>query len=65
MSATKTPKRIRITQIKSDIGSPGRIRATLRALGIKGHQRSAEQSDNPAIRGMIRKVSHLVAVEEA
>jgi large subunit ribosomal protein L30 len=64
MAATKT-KRIRITQVKSEIGSPGRIKATLRALGIKGHQRSVEQGDGPAIRGMIRKVHHLVAVEDA
>jgi ribosomal protein L30 len=62
---TKTAKRIRITQVKSAIGEPGRVKATLLALGIKGHQRSAEQSDGPAIRGMIRKVSHLVAVEDA
>ena len=65
MAATRTAKRIRITQVKSAIGAPGRIKATLRALGIKGHQRSVEQGDGPAIRGMIRKVRHLVAVEEA
>lgn len=64
MGAANTVKRIRITQVKSGIGSPARIRATLRALGIKGHQRSVEQSDGPAIRGMIAKVSHLVAVED-
>ncbi len=58
-------KKIRITQVKSGIGSPRRIQATLRALGIKGHQQSVEQSDSPAIRGMIAKVHHLVTVEEA
>jgi large subunit ribosomal protein L30 len=57
--------RIRITQTKSEIGQPRRMRATLRALGLKGYQRSAEQPDNPAIRGMISKVRHLVTVEEA
>jgi large subunit ribosomal protein L30 len=40
------------------------MRDTLRALGLKGYQRSAEQPDNPAIRGMISKVRHLVTVEE-
>jgi large subunit ribosomal protein L30 len=65
MSAAKTAKRIRITQVKSGIGSPSRIQATLRALGLKGHQRSVEQSDGPAIRGMIAKVRHLVTVEDA
>jgi large subunit ribosomal protein L30 len=58
-------KRIRITQTKSEIRQPKRLRLTLRALGLKGYQRSAEQPDNPAIRGMIRKVHHLVKVEEA
>jgi large subunit ribosomal protein L30 len=56
--------RIRIIQTKSDIGQPRRMRETLRALGLKGYQRSAEQPDNPAIRGMISKVRHLVTVEE-
>ena len=55
---------IHITQTKSDIGQPRRMRETLRALGLKGYQRSAEQPDNPAIRGMIAKVRHLVTVEE-
>jgi ribosomal protein L30 len=58
-------KRIRITQTKSEIRQPKRLRQTLRALGLKGYQRSAEQPDNPAIRGMISKVHHLVKVEEA
>ena len=58
-------KRIRITQTKSEIRQPKRLRLTLRALGIKGYQRTTEQPDNPAIRGMIRKVHHLVKVEEA
>jgi large subunit ribosomal protein L30 len=58
-------KRIRITQTKSEIRQPERLRQTLRALGLKGYQRSTEQPDNPAIRGMIRKVHHLVKVEDA
>ncbi|HYO45137.1 MAG TPA: 50S ribosomal protein L30 [Gemmatimonadota bacterium] len=57
--------RLRITQSKSEIRQPKRMRETLRALGLKGYQRSVEQPDNPAIRGMISKVRHLVTVEEA
>ena len=57
-------KKLRITQTRSEIGQPRRMRETLRALGLKGYQRSAEQPDNPAIRGMIGKVRHLVTVEE-
>lgn len=56
-------KTIRITQVKSGNGEPRRIRRTLRALGFKRHQQTIEQSDNPAIRGMIDKVQHLVKVE--
>jgi large subunit ribosomal protein L30 len=57
--------RIVITQVRSAIGAPRRVKDTLRALGIKGHQRSVQQVDGPAIRGMIAAVSHLVSVEEA
>lgn len=40
-------------------------RDTLRALGLRHHQAEVVKEDNPAIRGMIRVVSHLVEVEEA
>ena len=55
--------KLHITQIKSELGAPKDQRATLRALGLK-HQRSVTQSDNPAIRGMIFKVRHLISVAE-
>lgn len=57
------PKRLKITQVRSGNGRPGKHRATLQALGLR-HQRSVVQKDNPAIRGMIFQVSHLVEVEE-
>ena len=56
-------KQLEIRQIKSGIGAPHDQRATLKALGLK-HQRSVTQQDNPAIRGMIFKVRHLVEVTE-
>lgn len=56
--------RIRITQVKSGIGAPEKHRRTLQALGLK-HQRSVVKEDNPAIRGMIFQVRHLVKVAEA
>jgi len=56
-------KQLKITQVKSAIGAPHDQRATIQALGLK-HQRSVTQQDNPAIRGMIFKVRHLVAVTE-
>lgn len=57
-------KTLKITQVKSGIGAPRRMKDTLRALGLKGHQRSATQQDTPAIRGMIAKINHLVKVED-
>ena len=57
------PKQLEIRQIRSGIGAPHDQRATLKALGLK-HQRSVLPQDNPAIRGMIFKVRHLVEVTE-
>lgn len=57
--------RIRITQSRSEIGHPAPLRRTLRALGLRGYQRTVEQEDTPQMRGMIRQVSHLVTVVDA
>ena len=58
--------KVRLTQIKSAIGQSPRHRGTLRALGLGKIGRTAEQdADNPAIAGMLRKVAHLVKVEDA
>jgi len=54
---------LHIRQIKSGVGAPHDQRATLQALGLR-HQRSVIQKDNPAIRGMIFKVRHLIEVTE-
>ena len=56
-------KQLEIRQVKSGVGAPHDQRATLKALGLR-HQRSVIQQDNPAIRGMIFKVRHLVEVTE-
>ena len=53
---------IEIRQVVSVNGKPGLHRRTLRALGIKKNQTSVVHTDTPAIRGMIRQVSHLVEV---
>lgn len=58
------PKQLEITQVRSRIGRPGKHRRTLEALGLKRHQQSVVQTDTPAIRGMIAKISHLVSVRE-
>jgi large subunit ribosomal protein L30 len=56
---------VRITQIKSQIGESPRHRGTLRALGLGKIGRSVERPDSPQLAGMLRKVRHLVRVEEA
>lgn len=57
-------KHIRIRQVKSGLGAQRKQRDTLRALGLKHHQDHVVQPDNPAIRGMVNRVRHLVVVEE-
>ncbi|RMF84077.1 MAG: 50S ribosomal protein L30 [Nitrospirae bacterium] len=54
-----------ITQVRSAIGRPRDQRATLRGLGLRRIRHTVERPDTPAIRGMVRKVAHLVQVEEA
>ena len=53
---------IKIKQIKSKIGSPVDQKATLKALGLHKISQVVEKEDTPVIRGMIRKVHHLVEV---
>jgi large subunit ribosomal protein L30 len=56
--------RVRITQIKSTIDRPERQKLTMKALGLGKLHRSVEKENSDAIAGMIRKISHLVKVEE-
>ncbi|MBO5314754.1 MAG: 50S ribosomal protein L30 [Prevotella sp.] len=53
---------IKIQQIKSKIGAPADQKSTLKALGLRKISHVVEKEDTPAIRGMIRKVHHLVNV---
>lgn len=57
-------RRLRVTYRKSAIGYNKRQKATLVALGLRKLHHTVELRDTPAIRGMINKVIHLVAVEE-
>ena len=57
-------KKIRITQIKSAIDRPERQKLTLKALGLNKLNASKEVEATPQILGMVRKVDHLVKVEE-
>ncbi|MDR2511226.1 MAG: 50S ribosomal protein L30 [Bacteroidales bacterium] len=57
-------KKVKITQIKSQIGRPVRQKRTLEALGLGKISSTKEHTVTPQIEGMITKVSHLVKVEE-
>ena len=53
-----------VTQVRSAIGAKPKARGALRALGLGKIGRSHTLPDRPEIRGMLRKVSHLITVEE-
>lgn len=57
-------KKLRITQVQSAIDRPEPQKRTIRALGIRKLYHTVEKADTPQIRGMIKKVEHLVRVEE-
>jgi len=57
-------KALRITLVKSPIGYSERQKRTVRALGLHRLRQTVEHVDNPAVRGMITKIQHLVQVEE-
>lgn len=55
---------LKVTQVKSVIGSIGNHKKTVRALGLKRIRDSRVHEDTPQIRGMVQNVRHLVRVEE-
>jgi large subunit ribosomal protein L30 len=57
-------KTVRVTQIGSPIRRQADQRATLIGLGLNKMHRTRELEDTPSVRGMIRKVAHLVKVDE-
>jgi large subunit ribosomal protein L30 len=57
--------KVKVTQTRSKIGQSERHRGTLRALGLGTIGRSREHTESAVLAGMLRKVRHLVKVEEA
>jgi large subunit ribosomal protein L30 len=57
--------RLKLTQVKSYIGQSQRHRGTLRALGLGKIGKTAEHEASPQLAGAIRKVRHLVKIEDA
>lgn len=60
----ETPKKLRITWVRSAIGYTVRHKATIRALGFHRLHETVEHEDSPSLRGMLYKVNHLVTIEE-
>ena len=56
--------RLRVTLVRSTIGTKPKQRGTVRALGLRRLHQSVEHADRPEIRGMLARVPHLVRVEE-
>jgi large subunit ribosomal protein L30 len=57
--------KVKITQTRSSIGQSERHRGTLRALGLGKIGRSVEREAGPELAGMLRRVRHLVKIEES
>lgn len=60
----QTKKTVKVTQLGSPIGRKPGQKETLIGLGLNKRHRTRELEDTPAVRGMIRKVAHLVRVED-
>lgn len=56
--------KLKITQVKSSIGSDKRQKETLKALGLRKLNQTVEHNANPQIQGMVNKLKHLLNVEE-
>jgi large subunit ribosomal protein L30 len=56
--------KVKIRQVRSSIGQSARHRGTLRALGLGKIGRTAEHAEGPQLAGMLRKVRHLVEIED-
>jgi len=65
VEGSKMSDTITFTQVKSGIGSTKKIQATLTGLGLTKMNKTVTRKDTPEIRGMMKKVGHLIRVEEA
>lgn len=56
--------KLKVTQVKSVIGRPEKHRRVVKGLGLRGIRKSVVVDNTPSYRGMIKKIIHLVKVEE-
>ena len=57
-------KTLKVEQVKSPIGYPKKQREVLRSLGLRRIRHVVEREDSPAVRGMVKKIAHLVRIVE-
>ncbi|MEW6683424.1 MAG: 50S ribosomal protein L30 [Nitrospirota bacterium] len=62
-ATTPTGSRLAITLVRSPIGRPAKHKAIVKGLGFRKLQQTVIRPDNPAIRGMVAAISHMVLVE--
>lgn len=63
--AKKSDKTIKVTLVRSPIGTLPRHRECVRGLGLKRMHQTVELEDTPSVRGMVNKIDYMVRVEEA
>ena len=64
MTKPKASRTLKVKMIGSVIGCPDKQRATVRGLGLRRLHQVVERQDTPEIRGMVKKVPHLVSIVE-
>jgi large subunit ribosomal protein L30 len=62
-AASDSPRKVKITLVRSPLGNTGRHKATVRSLGLHRMHQTVEHVDTPQLRGMLSKVAHMVKVE--
>ncbi len=63
--ADKGKNLVRVTQVRSAVKRTADQQATLRGLGLRGMNKTSELQDSPSVQGMLRKVRHLVRIDNA
>jgi large subunit ribosomal protein L30 len=64
MAKKTETKTVRITLVKSPIGYPEPQKRTVKALGLRRVNHTIEHDDSPVVRGMLKKIIHLIRIDE-
>ena len=64
MAKKTEQKTVRITMVKSPIGFPEPQKRTVKALGLRRMNFTVEHQDTPVVRGMLKKIIHLIRIDE-